>query len=122
MVCRDVLFNEYGTGVNSDVDPVYGGSLTAHAAAVLNDLGDAYHGPRNPLTGQVDASVLFRGNAEGALVGPYVSQFFLVPLYPLFVSGCVGITAELTGVPNLPIDAAFAIPNFREFLPSANLA
>lgn len=118
MVCRDVSFSDYGTGLNTDVDPVYGGSLTAHAAAILNDLGGAYLGPRNG--GIVDVSVLFRGQAPGCLVGPYVSQFSLLPLYPLFVAGCVGSTAGQTGVPNLPISAfqvlqTYPIPAAREF-------
>lgn len=107
MVCRDVKFWEYGTGVGSDVDPVYGGSLTAHAAAILDDLGDAYKGPKDT-NGHVTARVLFRGLTPGDLTGPYNSQFILIPLYPLFVAGCVGPIAALTGVPNLPL-AAFQI-------------
>lgn len=103
-VCRDVKFHEYGTGVGSDVDPVYGGSLTAHAAAILDDLGDAFKGPRDT-NGAVTPRVLFRGKTAGDLVGPYVSQFFLVPLYPLFNAGCVGPSAAWTGVNNLPIQA-----------------
>ncbi len=119
-ICRDVNFSDYGTGHGTDIDPMYGGSLTQHAASILDDLGDAYTGPRNS-KGHVDVSVLFRGITSGDLVGPYISQFFLLPFYPLFVSGCVGPTADLIGVPNLPIDESFAtkqlypIASKREF-------
>lgn len=77
-LCRDVLFSEYGTGMGTDFNGL-GGSLTNDAAAVLQDLGDAYTGPRNVL-GIVDASVVFRGNFYGSLVGPYISQFAWLPI------------------------------------------
>jgi membrane-associated phospholipid phosphatase len=99
MCCRDVKFDEYGTGEGTDNDG-NGGSITAQAAAVLNSLGDAYHGPRNS-DGIVDASVLFRGMTAGDQVGPYVSQFLLQKLYPLFPAGCAGFVATLIGVQNL---------------------
>lgn len=118
-VCRDVKFWEYGTGTGTDVDPVYGGSLTAHAAAILDDLGDSFKGPRDT-NGHVTAKVLFRGLTPGDLTGTYNSQFILLPVFPLFVAGCVGPIAALTGVSNLPIsafqiDQTFPIQANREF-------
>ncbi len=78
-LCRDVLFSDYGTGLGTDANG-FGGSLTNDAASVLQDLGAAYIGPRNPQTNEVDASVLFRGNSSGNLIGPYVSQYLWIPL------------------------------------------
>jgi len=78
--CRDVRFEDYGTGQNSDADG-QGGSITSSMAAILQDLGSAYKGPRNSM-GQVDASVLFRGVSAGDLQGPYVSQYLYFPLHP----------------------------------------
>jgi hypothetical protein len=77
-LARDVNFEDYGTGQRTDRD-AQGNSITNQAAAVLNDLGSAFEGPRNA-QGQVDASVLFRGSFLGSLIGPYVSQYLLVPL------------------------------------------
>lgn len=117
-ICRDVRFEDYGTGANTD-DNGSGGSITNDAAAVLNSLGSDYEGPRNALN-MVDASVLFRGTTQGDLVGPYVSQFLLQPLYPLFPSGCAPFVAGLIGVGNLDQDVLanpqhIPIPNVREF-------
>lgn len=84
-LCRDVQFNQYGTGLGSDSNGS-GGSLTNDAAAVLQDLGSAYMGPRNSF-GVVDASVLFRGDSYGSLAGPYVSQFALLSLKTPFMAG-----------------------------------
>jgi len=105
MICRDVNFNDYGTGLNTDNDG-FGASITNKAAAVLDDLGAAYQGPRNG-SGHVDATVLFRNSAPGALVGPFVSQFMLQPLLPPFPAGCLGPVATLMGVQNLPIAQVF---------------
>ena len=58
-LCRDVYFSDYGTGQGTDAAGKKG-SWTNMAAAVLQDLGCAYTGPRNA-QGIVDASVLFRG-------------------------------------------------------------
>lgn len=77
-LCRDVFFEDYGTGLRTDADGK-GGSLTLMAARVLNDLGSAYTGPRTS-DGTIDTTVLFRGNNKGALVGPYGSQFLYQPL------------------------------------------
>jgi len=75
---RDVLFSEYGTGLGTDSNGA-GGSLTNDAAMVLQDLGNAYTGPRNS-SGIVDASVVFKGNFYGSLIGPSISQFLFQPI------------------------------------------
>lgn len=105
-LCRNVLFSEYGTGVNSDSNGL-GGSLTNDAAAVLQDLGSAYTGPRNA-QGNVDSSVVFRGNFYGSLTGPYISQFLLLPI-------------KSPGAPNfnptlfIETVQAYPMPSDREF-------
>lgn len=88
---RDTTFDDYGTGLRTDADGG-GGSITATAAAVLQDLGNAYKGPRNK-AGQIDATVLFRGESQSDLVGPYISQFLLIPQRVLLPS--------MSGVQNL---------------------
>lgn len=96
---RDVLFNEYGTGLGTDANG-FGGSLTNDAAAYLQALGSAYRGPRTP-QGGVDAAVLFRSKIPGSLIGPFISQFFLLSMksisYQTF-SGSLGL-ANLDAVP-----------------------
>jgi membrane-associated phospholipid phosphatase len=119
VLCRDVLFNEYGTGTGSD-DDGFGHSLTGKLAAVLNDLGQNYQGPRNPVLKAVDASVLFKGNSKGDLVGPYLSQFLLQPLYTLFPAGCAPFIAGVIGVNELSQDVLahqqhYPIAGKREF-------
>ena len=79
-LCRDVKFEEFGTGTGSD-NAGEGESLTAQAASVMQTLGDAYKGPRNESV--VDASVIFRGANTGSVTGPYVSQFMLIDLHRL---------------------------------------
>lgn len=80
VLCRDVVFSDYGTGLGTDT-PGLGASAskTNDAAAVLQSLGAAYSGPRNNV-GVVDASVIFRCNGYGAKIGPMVSQFLLLPI------------------------------------------
>lgn len=80
-ICRDVYFDEYGTGLGTDSDG-FGGSLTTKAALVLNDFGVAFDGPRDG--GVVTPDVVFRCTAQGCQVGPYVSQFLIATLYPVF--------------------------------------
>lgn len=92
VLARDVTFSDYGTGLNTDANGI-GGSITNDAAAVLQDLGTAYTGPRNGV-GVVDASVVFRGNLYGSLIGPYISQFELLPIKTVFPGGI--------GAQNLP--------------------
>jgi hypothetical protein len=65
-LARDVPFTQY------DSSPI-----TAAAAQDLNKLS-AFRGPT--AAGQVTADTLFRGNVNGGLVGPYVSQFFWQPV------------------------------------------
>ena len=65
-LARDVPFAEYGTT-----------SLAQAAAADLSRLSD-FRGPK--VGGRVVPSTLFRGYTAGDLVGPYVSQFLLLPI------------------------------------------
>ena len=58
---RDIPFSDYGTN-----------NLTTAAALDLSSKTEFY-GPR--VNGQVTPETLFRGNFEGDLVGPYISQF-----------------------------------------------
>jgi hypothetical protein len=74
-LCRDVNFTQYGN------EP-----LTQAAIAELNSL-PAFQGPK-PVTPQT----LFRGFTAGDVLGPYVSQFLLMP----FDYGAVPITQLLT--------------------------
>ena len=74
-LCRDVNFSQYGN------EP-----LTQAAIAELNSLS-AFHGPK-PVTPQT----LFRGFTAGDVLGPYISQFLLMP----FDYGAVPITQLLT--------------------------
>jgi hypothetical protein len=74
-LCRDVNFTQYGH------EP-----LTSAAIAELNSL-PAFHGPK-PVTPQN----LFRGFTAGDVLGPYVSQFLLLP----FAYGAVPVTQLLT--------------------------
>lgn len=117
-LCRDVHFNDYGTGQRTD-NAGGGVSLTGKAVRVLQDLNDVYEGPRNG-QGNVDSSVLFRGLDHTAATGPYVSQFLLQPMLPLFPAGCAPFIARLTGVQNFNMTAMLQnqklpIPQQREF-------
>lgn len=78
-IARDVQFEDYGTGANTDEDTVNGGSITNNAAAILTALGDSYKGPK--VGGAVTAQTLFRGSSAGDLVGPYISQFWYLPTH-----------------------------------------
>lgn len=64
-LARDVPFSQYGN------EPI-----TSAAITELNKLVD-FTGPK--INGQVTAQTLFRGLTPEDLVGPYVSQFFLMP-------------------------------------------
>lgn len=81
---RDVEFNDYAN------------NATAVAAAAELNANAYYNGPRNPGTGEVDTSVLFRGGFgrtpnyypegsssyfPGELTGPYLSQFLVLPAF-----------------------------------------
>jgi hypothetical protein len=63
---RDVAFTEYNSH-----------SLAAMAAAELSGLA-SYRGPRTR-QGQVTTDLLFRGAFPGENLGPYLSQFFIMP-------------------------------------------
>jgi hypothetical protein len=65
-LCRDVPFYEYGN------EP-----LTSAAIADLNKLSN-FQGPKQK--GKVTAGTLFRGFTAGDLTGPYMSQFFMMPM------------------------------------------
>jgi len=65
-LARDIPFSQYGS------EPV-----TAAALTDLNKLSD-FRGPK--ANGQVTAATLFRGPTTGDLTGPYLSQFFLLPV------------------------------------------
>lgn len=65
-LARDVPFSQYGA------EPI-----TAAAIAELNLLSD-FKGPT--VNGQVTPATLFRGVNPGDLIGPYVSQFFWLPV------------------------------------------
>jgi hypothetical protein len=65
-LARDIPFSQYGTE-----------STTATAIADLDKLSH-FRGPK--LSGQVTPDTLFRGFTPGDLIGPYLSQFFLLPL------------------------------------------
>lgn len=110
-LCRDVHFSDYGTAQGSDINGL-GGSLTNDAAAVLQSLGVAYSGPRNA-QGNVDASVVFRGNFYGSLAGPYVSQLAYLPLRTP-VPANIG-AAHLNPAPFIKMEQKWAIAQGRQF-------
>ncbi len=74
-LCRDVNFTQYGN------EP-----LTQAAIAELNSLPQ-FHGPK-PVTPQN----LFRGFTAGDVLGPYASQFILLP----FLFGALPVTQLMT--------------------------
>jgi hypothetical protein len=63
---RDIPFEQYGNE-----------SVSQAAIADLNKLSD-FRGPK--VNGQVTGQTLFRGLTAGDLVGPYLSQFFAMPV------------------------------------------
>ena len=63
---RDVAFTDYGS------------SALANVAAAEMGAQPTYLGPRNG-SGQVTPNLLFRGAFPGEALGPYLSQFFLIP-------------------------------------------
>lgn len=65
-LARDVPFSKYGA------EPI-----TLAAIDDLNRLSD-FRGPKT--SGAVTAGTLFRGLTPGDLIGPYLSQFFLLPI------------------------------------------
>jgi hypothetical protein len=65
-LARDIPFSQYGTE-----------SVTAATIAELNTLSD-FRGPR--VNGVVTPGTVFRGATAGDLIGPYISQFLLLPV------------------------------------------
>jgi hypothetical protein len=65
-LARDIPFSQYGN------EPT-----TAAAITDLNNLSH-FRGPK--VSGQVTPGTLFRGFTPGDLIGPYMSQFFLLPV------------------------------------------
>jgi hypothetical protein len=65
-MARDIPFSQYGQ------EPV-----TAAAIVDLNNMSD-FAGPK--VDGRITAATLFRGIRPGDLTGPYLSQFFLLPV------------------------------------------
>ncbi len=63
----DVPFTEYASN-----------DIANQAAAELTSYGAAYRGPKNA-QGKVTPDLLFRGAFPGEALGPYMSQFMLVP-------------------------------------------
>ena len=90
----------------------------------MKGFGDDYKGAKE--NGEVTPKSLFRGvartdNGESSdLIGEYVSQFLLQPLYPLFPAGCAPFVGGLIGVGNLNQEVLarpqhYPIPGAREF-------
>ena len=88
---RDVAFTDYGSS-----------ALAAQAAAELG-AQPTYFGPRNS-TGQVTTDLLFRGAFPGESLGPYISQFFILPTK--FGAQSLGQQMQ-TYVPNLDYGTDF---------------
>lgn len=88
---RDVAFTDYGSS-----------ALAAQAAAELGAL-PTYFGPRDA-HGQVTTNLLFRGAFQGESLGPYLSQFFILPT----MFGAQPISQQMeTYVPNVDYGADF---------------
>ena len=98
---RDVAFTDYASN-----------SLAAMAAQELSRLLPSwYTGPRNG-RGQVTPDLLFRGGFPGETLGPYVSQFFLMPTY--FGAQPIG-QQQVTYLPNINY-----LTDFNDWLPVQN--
>ena len=67
-LARDVHFSDHGTS-----------PIAQRAAAELSGLS-GFTGPRDP-AGNVTPQTLFRGPTPGDLIGPYLSQFLLLPAH-----------------------------------------
>ncbi len=127
-LCRDVSFSDYGTGMRTDKYKFPDGeyrSITNFACEVLNDFGNDFRGAKNA-RGKVTPDTLFRGVAKtdggqsSDLIGDYVSQFLLQPLFPLFPAGCAPFVGGLIGVNNLNQEALAKLQHYpvagpREF-------
>jgi hypothetical protein len=107
-LARDVPFTDYSTS-----------PITQAAIADLNRLS-AFHGPT--ATGQVTPATLFRGNVNGSLSGPFISQFFWQPVpvnstavQQLYTAGAAGIDYLNTWDEWLVLQ--MGVPPFRAWTP-----
>jgi len=89
---RDIAFTDYSS------------NLAAQAAAAELGSQPTYLGPRNR-RGQVTPNLLFRGGFPGETLGPYLSQFFLLPTF--FGSQPIG-QQQVTYLPNSDYGTGFA--------------
>jgi hypothetical protein len=89
---RDVAFTDYGTS-----------ALAAQAAAEMG-AQPTYQGPREA-AGNVTPALLFRGGFPGETLGPYVSQFLLLPT---FLGSQPIVQQQLTYLPNIDYGTDFA--------------
>ena len=89
---RDVAFTDYSS------------NRTAQAAAAELGSLPTYLGPRDS-RGQVTPNLLFRGGFPGETLGPYLSQFFLLPTF--FGSQPIG-QQQVTYLPNIDYGTGFA--------------
>ena len=88
---RDVAFSDYGSS-----------ALATQAAAELG-AQPTYFGPRDA-NGRVTTNLLFRGAFQGESLGPYLSQFFILPT----MIGAQPLSQQMeTYVPNLDYGADF---------------
>jgi hypothetical protein len=97
-LARDVPFSQYGQ------EPV-----TAAAIAELNTLSH-FEGPK--VNGKVSAGTLFRGIYPGNLIGPLLSQFFLMPV----TFGTLSVTQKF----NAYLPATDYLTNFSSWLAVQN--
>jgi hypothetical protein len=97
-LARDVPFSQYGQ------EPI-----TAAAIAELNTLSH-FAGPK--VNGHVTAGTLFRGTYPGDLVGPILSQFFLMPV----TFGALSVTQKF----NTYLPGADYLTNFSSWLAVQN--
>jgi hypothetical protein len=95
---RDIPFSQYGA------EPV-----TAAAIVDLNRLSH-FAGPK--VNGNITAATLFRGVNQGDLIGPYLSQFFLLPVTFGTLSVAQQFNAYVPGVDYLTnFDSWLAVQN-----------
>jgi hypothetical protein len=95
---RDIPFSQYGA------EPV-----TAAAIVDLNRLSH-FTGPK--VNGNITAATLFRGVNQGDLIGPYLSQFFLLPVTFGTLSVAQQFNAYVPGVDYLTnFDSWLAVQN-----------
>jgi hypothetical protein len=73
---RDIPFDQYVAQSTNASSPVKKCLDYLNAADVLPH----YRAPRDPVTGRVTAKTLARGIPAGDVLGPYVSQFALLPI------------------------------------------